>query len=147
MPACVRTSNRRGTYGPSTPGTLNVIAGQTYGVACSAPGASFAVFNSPGACAAPGVTPTLPGSPLPLAAGQGTMFSDADPYFDVCTNQSINSQMAGANIGDVLGSHGITWGFFTGGFASPGTSRATRRATPSAVPSAPGATTTSPARR
>jgi len=136
-----------GTYGPSTPGTLNVIAGQTYGVACSAPGASFAVFNSPGACAAPGVTPTLPGSPLPLAAGQGTMFSDADPYFDVCTNQSINSQMAGANIGDVLGSHGITWGFFTGGFASPGTSRATRRATPSAVPSAPGATTTSPARR
>jgi len=57
-----------GTYGPSTPGTLNVIAGQTYGVACSAPGASFAVFNSPGACAAPGVTPTLPGSPLLFSA-------------------------------------------------------------------------------
>jgi phospholipase C len=97
-----------------------VVAGQTYGVACAAPATpSFAVFNSPGVCPAPG-NPALPGSEIPLAAGQGTMFGDADPYWDACTNNSINSQMAGQNIGDVLSSKSISWGFFTGGFASPG---------------------------
>jgi phospholipase C len=104
-------------YGPSTPGALDVIDGQTYGALC---GPTFAVFNTSGACPAFGVTPTLAGSPVPLAAGQGTMFSDADPYFDVCANNGISSQMAGATIGDSLSSKGTTWGFFTGGFADPG---------------------------
>jgi len=105
------------TYGPSTPGALNVIQGQTYGVLC---GPTFGVFNTSGACPAFGVTPTLQGSPVPLAAGQGTMVSDADPYFDVCANNGISAQVAGANIGDSLNSKSLTWGFFTGGFADPG---------------------------
>ena len=107
-------------FGPSTPGALNVISGQTFGVNCSGAGAGFAVLNSPATCPAFGVNPAVPGSVAPVVAHAGTTYGDSDPYYDVCSNNSISEQHGGTNIGDELGAAGLTWGFFTGGFADPG---------------------------
>ena len=65
------------------------------------------------------------GSPQPQ--GGGTTYSDADPNLDICAGpqQDGNSadgtiQMGGQNIGDLLDEAHITWGWFQGGFSSPG---------------------------
>jgi phospholipase C len=109
-------------FGPSTPGAMNVTSGQTFGVICSRPGASFAVLNSPGDCpAAPaGTTPANPGVVAAVPSHAGTTFGDSDPYFDVCSNNNIVEQHGGTTIGDELSAANLTWGFFTGGFADPG---------------------------
>jgi phospholipase C len=111
------------TFGPSTPGAVNVISGNTYGVIC---GPSSSTINAP-TCPTtpPGSTPASPDQPQPQ--GPGTDYSDSDPYFDVCsdtedgnTKGSSTIEMGGKNIGDLLDEAGITWGWFQGGFASPG---------------------------
>jgi len=77
------------TFGPSTPGALNLVAGQTHGAA-----------------------PTIPGR-----IENGTMFSDVDPTYDDCSNPKYTTAtMSGQNIGDLLNAKGITWGWFEGGF-------------------------------
>ncbi|MEV8645979.1 phospholipase, partial [Mesorhizobium ciceri] len=51
--------------------------------------------------------------------GQGgqTLVSDADPIGDVCSSPSGSQvQLGGKNVGDLLNSAGVTWGFFEGGF-------------------------------
>lgn len=91
-------------FGPSTPGAINLIAGQTNG---------FAAYTN-----------VLSGSTLLHSTheafdGQGglTMIGDAEPLGDVCSNTAIdNVQMAGKNLGDLLNEKGITWGWFEGGF-------------------------------
>ena len=84
------------TFGPSTPGALNLISGQTNGVSEQlAAGADV------------------------VADGQGgyTLVSDADPTDDVCsTSSGARVHMSGKNVGDLLNAKGITWGFFEGGF-------------------------------
>lgn len=83
-------------FGPSTPGALNLISGQTNGVTDDV---------NPG-----GAT---------IADGNGglTTISDADPVGDVCsTTTGELLQLGGRNVGDLLTSAGITWGFFEGGF-------------------------------
>jgi phospholipase C len=112
-------------FGPSTPGAMNVTSGQTFGVNCARPAtASFAVFHAPANCppayGLTGSTPATPGSVAPVVAGAGTTFGDSDPYFDVCSNNAITEQHGGKTIGDELSGQGLSWGFFTGGFASPG---------------------------
>jgi len=117
------------TYGPSTPGALNVTAAQTYGSIC---GPSSATINdSP--CAAPaGLNTTTPTSSditagAPAAAGGGTTYSDADPTYDICSyvpssdggdgrSPASTITMGGPNIGTELDSANITWGWFEGGF-------------------------------
>jgi len=110
------------TFGPSTPGAINVISGNTYGVIC---GPSSSTINAP-TCPAnpPGSTPASPDQPQPQ--GPGTNYSDSDPYYDVCsdtedknTSGASTIEMGGKNIGDLLDEAGITWGWFQGGFASP----------------------------
>jgi len=110
-------------FGPSTPGALNVTSGQTFGAICGP--ASAVYFTTATPCtAAPGTASATPGSPQP--AGQGTVYSDADPNFDVCSSTQDHRtaaqtiQMGGENIGDLLDSAKVTWGWFQGGFASPG---------------------------
>lgn len=77
------------TFGPSTPGALNLIAGQTHGA-----------------------SPEVPGR-----IQNGTMFSDIDPSYDDCSNSShATASMSGQNIGDLLNARNITWGWFEGGF-------------------------------
>ncbi|WP_068084868.1 phospholipase C [Novosphingobium rosa] len=81
------------SFGPSTPGALNVVAGTTNG-------ASNASGN---------------GS-VPDGQGGFTMIGDPDPKGDVCTTGKDPVVMAGRNIGDLLNLAGITWGGFMGGF-------------------------------
>jgi phospholipase C len=111
-------------FGPSTPGAMNVVSGQTFGVNCARPAAAFAVYHAPADCPPPvgtaGSTPATPGSVAPVVANAGTTYGDSDPYFDVCSNNAITEQHGGRTVGDELGVQGLTWGFFTGGFASPG---------------------------
>jgi len=113
------------TFGPSTPGAVNVTATNTYGTIC---GPASAVYGSTPCSAAPGGAPATPGSPQPQSSG--TTYSDADPNYDVCSaTQDGNGaastiQMGGKNIGDLLDSAGVSWGWFQGGFASPGYSSA-----------------------
>ncbi len=104
------------TFGPSTPGALNLISGQT--------GASFAVSPSTGQpVAAPGAV-----SP-PNSAGLGTVYGDPDPAFDACSDASHTTTnpvaiATGKNVGDLLNARGVTWGWFQGGFTPTGTNSA-----------------------
>ena len=103
-------------FGPSTPGAINVTAANTFGATCG--GDSGAVYPTtvPSCGNASTATPT-PGHPQ--AQGPGTVYSDADPAYDVCSaGKTIG--IGGKNIGDLLNSAGVTWGWFEGGFASPG---------------------------
>ena len=83
-------------FGPSTPGAINLVSGQTNGISDSIAAAADEV-----------------------ADGQGgyTLVSDADPTDDVCsTTSGARVHFGGKNIGDLLNAKGITWGFFEGGF-------------------------------
>jgi phospholipase C len=125
------------TYGPSTPGALNVTSAQTYGAIC---GPAADTINDP-TCTAPAgynasdvansdITTSASG-PTSVAdqpaAGPGTDFSDADPYFDICSYlpsadggdgraPASMLEMGGNNIGEELTTSDIPWGWFEGGF-------------------------------
>ena len=85
------------TYGPSTPGALNVISGQNNGMRIVASDKKPGTFY--------------------VEDGQGgfTMIGDPDPAHEVCVKPD-QVEMAGRNIGDLLNDAGITWGGFMGGF-------------------------------
>jgi phospholipase C len=108
-------------FGPSTPGALNVTAGNSYGAIC---GPAGSVYQGIPCTAAPGNVPATPGSLQ--AQGTGTVVGDPDPNFDICSSTQDHrtaaqtAQMGGRNIGDLLDQAGISWGWFQGGFASPG---------------------------
>ena len=80
------------TFGPSTPGVLNLVSGQTHG-------ATPAVLS--------GVT------------DNGTIYGDADPAYDECSAGSTVA-MTGTNIGNELTASHVTWGWFQGGFTPTG---------------------------
>ena len=78
------------TFGPSTPGALNLVSGQTNGA-----------------------TPPA----LPNVTSNGTTIGDTDPAYDGCSSTSETLlSMSGKNIGDLLNAKGVTWGWFQGGF-------------------------------
>ena len=80
------------TFGPSTPGALNLISGQTHGA--TTPDIPNTVANG-----------TIIGDPRPVAAN------------DDCTIASApKAAMSGTNVGDLLNAQNITWGWFQGGF-------------------------------
>ena len=118
------SDNSYGTgFGPSTPGAMNVTAGNTYGAIC---GPASAVFSST-ACSgwsATNLPEPTPGTPQ--AQGTGTVFSDADPAYDLCSytqdgrTSAKTIEMGGENIGDLLDRADVTWGWFQGGFSNPG---------------------------
>ncbi len=84
------------TFGPSTPGAINLISGQTNG----------AINN-------------IRGTGAVIGDGNGGLsnINDADPARDVCsTGTGEVFSMSGKNIGDLLNAAGVTWGFFEGGF-------------------------------
>ena len=81
------------TFGPSTPGLLNLVAGTTYPATPSAPHVKV----------------------VPVNAGPGSLVGDLDPTGDVCsagTTVVLNSP----NIGELLNNKGVSWGAFMGGF-------------------------------
>jgi phospholipase C len=91
------------TYGPSTPGLLELIAGQTNGMQI------VATTKKPS---------TLTDVSYYVEDGQGgfTMINDVDPAYDTCSVPKDQAMMAGKNIGDLLSAAGISWGGFMGGF-------------------------------
>jgi phospholipase C len=77
------------TYGPSTPGALNLVAGRTSG-------------------ASPDNTKTVT---------EGVVYGDADPALDTCSDPTKGqATLSGPNVGDLLNQAGISWGWFQGGF-------------------------------
>lgn len=84
------------TFGPSTPGAINLISGQTNGV----------IANRNGS-----------GSIIDGGNGSLTMIGDPDPIGDVCSAQDGEQvTLRSKNIGDLLSEAGISWGWFQGGF-------------------------------
>jgi phospholipase C len=105
------------TFGPSTPGAINLISGQTNGVTVN--------IN-------PGTNTISDGN------GGTTLISDADPVGDVCSTTTGNVvQFGGKNVGDLLTAAGVSWGFFEGGFnlsvVNPDTSTGCSRTHTSAI--------------
>jgi phospholipase C len=91
------SDNSFGTnFGPSTPGAINLVSGQTNGV--------IDIRNGKGGLADGG-------------NGSYTLISDPDPVGDVCsaTTRMLVS-MGGDNIGNLLDDANVTWGWFSGGF-------------------------------
>jgi phospholipase C len=123
-------------FGPSTPGALNVVAGQTNGVS-----ATLNVFST--------TSPITLLHPTHEAWGDAaqihsniSVIGDGDPLQDVCSNGSIDQvTVASKNIGDLLTAKNITWGAFMGGFnlsiKNPnGTTGCNRSSAPSVAPAA-----------
>jgi phospholipase C len=99
------------TFGPSTPGAINLVSGQTHGTH-----AVTSVTHDP--TSDPFVT-------SPDDKGVGTVVSDPDPAYDDCSdkNHTATDNLAiqdGKNIGDLLNDKGVTWGWFQGGFRPTG---------------------------
>ena len=78
------------TFGPSTPGALNLISGQTHGATSASALAQIT---------------------------DGTLIGDSDPAYDDCSTTNGNvASMSGKNVGDLLNAKNVTWGWFQGGF-------------------------------
>jgi phospholipase C len=100
-------------FGPSTPGALNLISGDTEG-AVAGPSGNGGVVG-------------------------GVMQGDSEPRYDECSNagsglesvevevskghretvelpQGSTAEMTGRNVGNLLNERGVTWGWFQGGF-------------------------------
>lgn len=128
------------TYGPSTPGALNLISGQTAGAVVhtfgGAKGPTGRLTDAVlGATIADAffVGPTNPvvtadvigaqGQSVLKAVQTGTLVTDLDPYLDDCGSDKggtaagkLTAELTGRNVGDLLNEKGITWGWFAGGF-------------------------------
>jgi phospholipase C len=121
-------------FGPSTPGAINLISGQTNGFA-----ATQNVFGPTNNLLRPTHEAFGDASHSPSNV---TEIGDGDPLLDVCSNPSLDQvAMGGRNIGDLLNAKGITWGSFMGGFdltiTNPnGTTGCARQTNPTA-PGAP----------
>ncbi|HZT28862.1 MAG TPA: alkaline phosphatase family protein [Bryobacteraceae bacterium] len=82
------------TFGPSTPGALNLIAGQTHGATVASGSAGGNVSSG-----------SVIGDPRPAAS------------LDDCTvPNKTQITMSGRNVGDLLNAKNVTWGWFQGGF-------------------------------
>jgi phospholipase C len=108
-------------FGPSTPGALNLISGDDGGGYAVSPAT---VNPSP----ADAVADTGTVSAL-NSQGLGTIYGDLDPAYDDCSDTSHTSTspvgvMTGRNIGDLLNTRHVTWGWFQGGFAPTSTNAA-----------------------
>src|SRR5713226_5053037 len=77
-------------FGPSTPGALNLISGQTHGFARTSP----------------------------AVTANGTVIGDPQPTGDSCNTRdnTTSADPANKNIGDLLNEKHVTWGWFQGGF-------------------------------
>jgi|HubBroStandDraft_6_1064221.scaffolds.fasta_scaffold00803_10 phospholipase C len=85
------------TFGPSTPGVVNLISGQTNGVINTLNGTGDEVSGGPD--------------------GSLTMIGDADPTGDACSSPSrAQGNMSSNSIFDLLHAAGVSYGTFMGGF-------------------------------
>jgi phospholipase C len=93
------------TFGPSSPGAVNLVSGDTGGVDMAH------VANNPSVA-----TPAAPNADLaPDGQGGFSLTGDAQPYWDDCSTRDAVA-MTGTNIGDELNAANVSWGWFQGGF-------------------------------
>jgi phospholipase C len=85
------------TFGPSSPGALNLVSGNTGTVGKTINGAD------------------TDGDTVDNGQGGLSLVNDAQPYYDDCSTRDAAS-MTGPNIGDELNAAGLSWGWFQGGF-------------------------------
>ena len=127
------------TYGPSTPGALNLVSGQTGNAVIhtfkgTTKGSTGQLTDTTANATIAGkffVDPKNPttlnvdevGFPQPQPVVVGTLMTDLDPYLDDCGNDHGGTvagaqtvEMTGKNVGDLLNEKGVTWGWFAGGF-------------------------------
>jgi phospholipase C len=86
-------------FGPSSPGAVNLISGQTNGII------QGTALNTP--------------SSDEVADGQSgyTLIGDADPLHDFCAvSTKFQVNLSGTNVGNLLNTAGLSWGWFQGGF-------------------------------
>jgi phospholipase C len=79
-------------FGPSTPGVLNLVSGNT---------GTVDLAHTTGDISGDVVATTVIGDP--------------DPFYDDCGSPE-QIAMTGTNVGDLLNAKGVTWGWFQGGF-------------------------------
>ena len=109
------------TFGPSTPGLLNLVAGNTF--------------------------PAMPSVPttkvVPNNAGPGALVGDLDPTGDACS-AGTTVRLGGQNVGDVLNAKHVSWGAFMGGFdltaINPNHTTGCNRSSPASASNAPAGT-------
>jgi phospholipase C len=83
-------------FGPSTPGAIELVSGQTNGVIDQE---------------------NAGGSVIEGGDGTYTMIGDPNPLGDLCSTPSgALARLGGNNIGQMLTKKGVTWGWFQGGF-------------------------------
>jgi phospholipase C len=95
------------TFGPSAPGAINLVSGDTGGVDTNPAHQA----NAPTIASS-----TAPNADL-TADGKGgySLTSDAQPFWDDCSTRDAVA-LTGQNIGDELNTAGLSWGWFQGGF-------------------------------
>ena len=97
------------SFGPSTPGAVNLISGNTFGATLLA--------NRPNG------SPASAGGNISSGNTTGSVIGDPRPGLDDCvvTNPKLQTTnmitMTGTNVGDLLNAKNLTWGWFQGGFA------------------------------
>src|SRR5262249_13394857 len=89
------------TFGPSSPGAINLVSGDTGGVDMTHTAGTVTV----------GPNKDVIGDGL----GGFSLTSDAQPYWDDCSTRDAVA-LKGKNIGDLLNERDISWGWFQGGF-------------------------------
>ncbi|HEY1419601.1 MAG TPA: alkaline phosphatase family protein [Candidatus Dormibacteraeota bacterium] len=100
------------TFGPSSPGAINLISGNTGTVGLSVNGATTNGFDT-----------------VPDGKGGFSLIGDAQPYYDDCSTRDAVS-MTGLNLGDNLNAAGLSWGWFQGGFRPTTTFATATKAAP-----------------
>jgi phospholipase C len=85
------------TFGPSAPGAINLVSGNTGNVGMQINGAA------------------TDGDTVPDGKGGTSLIEDAQPYYDDCSTRDAVS-LTGTNIGEELNAKGLSWGWFQGGF-------------------------------
>jgi phospholipase C len=85
------------TFGPSSPGAINLVAGDTGGIGLMINGAA------------------TDGDTVPDGKGGNSLIEDAQPYYDDCSTRDAVT-LTGQNVGDLLNAAGLSWGWFQGGY-------------------------------
>jgi len=105
------------TFGPSTPGAVNLISGNTFP-------ATLAPLKANGKASSP--AGQIAGGSADSTVTVAAVVGDPRPHLDDCTQTTPGLAganqitMGGKNIGDLMNAQGITWGWFHGGFAPTG---------------------------
>jgi phospholipase C len=98
------------TFGPSTPGAINLVSGETHAIG------TFKTLDDAAGDLTKGDV---------LLAPVNTIIGDPDPIYDDCgspdqAGYEPNGALDNHNVGDLLNKKGVTWGWFQGGFTPTG---------------------------